>query len=120
MSPFLARRIEHCGIGSDKEGLIIEIARFFRTGTAPVAPEVTVRIFAFMEAAEESKRRGGKPISIENVLKSARDAVRAKADLSNASSKHTVNGFRESNVCNLYSMVKQKPQSHVDSRRLSR
>ena len=50
----------------------MEIARFFRTGKPPVSPEETLEIYAFMEAADESKRQGGVPVSIESVLAKAR------------------------------------------------
>ncbi|MCB1128562.1 MAG: Gfo/Idh/MocA family oxidoreductase, partial [Verrucomicrobiae bacterium] len=39
--------------------LVVEVIRFFRTGIAPVSPEETIELFAFMEAADESKRREG-------------------------------------------------------------
>src|SRR5262245_1036676 len=39
--------------------LVVEVIKFFRTGIAPVAPEETIELFAFMEAAEESKRQNG-------------------------------------------------------------
>lgn len=48
-----------------------EICKFLVTGKPPVAPEVTLEMFAFMEAADESKRRGGAPVSIEETLKAA-------------------------------------------------
>ena len=48
-----------------------EIVRFFKTGKAPVAPEETVEIFAFMTAADESKKRGGTPVTIDSVLAEA-------------------------------------------------
>ncbi len=51
--------------------LVAEIVKFFQTGVAPVSPDETLEIFAFMEAADESKRRGGVPVSIEEVLKKA-------------------------------------------------
>src|SRR6185436_13158629 len=39
--------------------LIVEIIKFFRTKQPPVAEKETLEIYAFMEAADESKRRGG-------------------------------------------------------------
>lgn len=54
------------------QGLVREIARFFRTGEPPVPNEVTLEIYAFMEAADESKRRGGEAVTIEEVLERAR------------------------------------------------
>ena len=55
--------------------LVVEICKFFRSGKPPVLAEETIEIFAFMEAADESKRQGGKPVTIESVL------ARAKAEL---------------------------------------
>lgn len=54
------------------EPLLEEIARFFKTGKPPVSHEETLELFAFMEAADESKRRGGCPVRIEEVMKKAR------------------------------------------------
>ena len=52
--------------------LVAEIIKFFQTGVAPVKPEETLEIFAFMEAADESKRQGGAPVKLKAVLKKAR------------------------------------------------
>jgi predicted dehydrogenase len=48
-----------------------EVCKFFVTGKAPVEPAVTLEMFAFMEAADESKRRGGMPVRLEEVLRAA-------------------------------------------------
>ena len=48
--------------------LVREIMKFFQTGVAPVSPEETIELFAFMEAADESKRRGGQPVKLSVVL----------------------------------------------------
>jgi len=53
-------------------GLIVEIVQFFRTGVVPVSPAETIEIFAFMEAADESKRQGGASVKLETVLEKAR------------------------------------------------
>ncbi len=53
--------------------LVAEIVKFFQTGVAPVKPQETIEIFAFMEAADESKRRGGAEVKIADVLKRARE-----------------------------------------------
>lgn len=55
------------------EPLVREICKFFHTGKPPVAAEETIELFAFMEAADESKRQGGAPVTIESVLKKARE-----------------------------------------------
>ena len=48
--------------------LVREIMNFFQTGIAPVPPEETLEIIAFMEAADESKRRGGTPVKLSEVV----------------------------------------------------
>jgi hypothetical protein len=49
--------------------LVQEIVKFFQTKIAPVSPDETIEMFAFMEAADESKRQGGKPISIAKTIR---------------------------------------------------
>ena len=48
--------------------LLVQIAKFFRTGISPVSPKETLEIYAFMEAADESKRNGGKSILMESIF----------------------------------------------------
>jgi len=49
----------------DKYGpLLREILKFFETGKPPVAPEETLEIIAFMDAAQRSKEAGGKPMKL--------------------------------------------------------
>ena len=48
------------------------IAKFFKTHQPPVSAEETIEIFAFMEAADQSKRQGGSPVALETVLVKAR------------------------------------------------
>jgi predicted dehydrogenase len=57
------------------EPLVVEICKFFKTGKPPVSAEETLELFAFMEAADESKRRHGAPVTLASVLeKAAKDA----------------------------------------------
>ncbi len=56
------------------EPLLNEIVRFFKTGTPPVTAQQTLEIFAFMEAADESKRSGGGPITLASVMEKAQFA----------------------------------------------
>ncbi len=51
--------------------LVVEIAKFFQTHEPPVSPAETMEIFAFMEAADESKRLGGVPVSIAEMIENA-------------------------------------------------
>lgn len=64
--------------GDGYEPLCREIAKFFKTGVSPVSPEETIEIMAFMEAADESKRQGGAPVAIKDVMAKARSAANAK------------------------------------------
>lgn len=57
--------------GGDYAPLIREVMQFFQTGVAPVSAEETIELFAFMEAADESKRRGGTPVNLRDVLQAA-------------------------------------------------
>lgn len=52
--------------------LLVEVCRFFKTGRSPVPEEETVEIFAFMEAADVSKTRGGAEVPLAEVLDRAR------------------------------------------------
>ena len=52
--------------------LVCAIVEFFRTKTPPVSFEEMLEVFVFMEAAEESKRRGGVPVNLAEVLNRAR------------------------------------------------
>jgi hypothetical protein len=44
----------------------------FRTGVVPVRAEETIELYAFMEAADESKRRDGAEVTLKEVLEKAR------------------------------------------------
>jgi len=52
--------------------LVREIIKFFQTGVSPVSPDETIEMFAFMEAADESKRQGGKPVKIAELIEQSR------------------------------------------------
>jgi predicted dehydrogenase len=54
------------------EPLLVEIAKFFKTGKPPVMPEQTIEILAFMQAADESKAQGGRSVTIESVMEKAK------------------------------------------------
>lgn len=60
--------------GGDKHSykpLVEEYLKFFQTGISPVPLETTIELLAFMEAGDESKRRGGAPVTIAEVMKKA-------------------------------------------------
>jgi hypothetical protein len=58
--------------------LLTEIIKFFQTGDPPVKSEETLEICAFMEAAEESKHRNGKSVSLDSIWNQARKNSRNK------------------------------------------
>ncbi len=51
--------------------LLVEAVKFFDTGKPPVSKEETLEICCFMEAADESKRRNGLPVSMKEVWEHA-------------------------------------------------
>lgn len=55
----------------DYTPMLREIIKFFQTKQPPVSARQTLEIYAFMEAAEESKRLGGKKVSLREVLTQA-------------------------------------------------
>jgi hypothetical protein len=63
--------IERSGNFGGYGDLIKEIVQFFKTGKAPVSPEETIEIFAFMTAADESKAKNGASVTLASVLEEA-------------------------------------------------
>lgn len=51
--------------------LLVEILKFFKTGEVPVSPDETLEIYAFLEAATQSKARGGAAVKISEVMSKA-------------------------------------------------
>lgn len=56
--------------------LLMKIVEFFNTGISPVPPEETLEIIAFMEAAEESKNKGGVSVELNHVVQSAKIKIK--------------------------------------------
>jgi predicted dehydrogenase len=65
---FGEKGIASIGVFTGYRPLVVAIVKFFRSGIAPVSNEETIEIYTFMEAADESKRLGGIPISLSEVL----------------------------------------------------
>jgi hypothetical protein len=65
-------------LGKDHEynPLLVKIIEFFNTGVVPVKAEETLEVYAFMEAAEESKLKKGASIDLESVLLKAKRKVK--------------------------------------------
>jgi hypothetical protein len=75
---FGQKGIAHSAGYGGYEPLLKQIVAFFKTGRPPVSPAETLELFAFMEAADASKRAGGAPVTIDSVMQSARAATAAK------------------------------------------
>lgn len=56
--------------------LLVQVVKFFQTGESPVRPEETIEIFAFMEAADESKRQQGRTVTLESVMDKAKASLK--------------------------------------------
>ena len=51
--------------------LVVEIVKFFRSKQPPIAPEETIELYAFMEAADASKRADGATVKVADVVAAA-------------------------------------------------
>jgi hypothetical protein len=60
--------------------LLVEVVKFFQGGEAPVSEQETLEIYAFMSAADESKRKGGAPVKLADVIAKARADAKIKVD----------------------------------------
>lgn len=60
------------------EPLVIEIARFFKTGKPPVSLSETLEMLAFMEAADLSKKNSGAVVKLSDVMEMARIQAQSK------------------------------------------
>ena len=58
--------------------LLFEIVKMFRTGKVPVSAEETLELYAFMEAAEQSAKKGGEDISLKALIEKTRAEIAAK------------------------------------------
>lgn len=50
------------------EHLVWEILKFFKSGQVPVSPAETIELFAFMSAADQSRKMGGRPVSVKDLI----------------------------------------------------
>lgn len=73
---FGEKGVVRVGPYSGYEALLKQIIQFFQSGVSPVSEEETLEIYAFMEAADESKRKGGVAVNLKATLEKARQAVK--------------------------------------------
>jgi hypothetical protein len=50
------------------EHLVVEILKFFRSGIVPIDPKETIELFAFMAAADQSRKEHGSIISLDSFI----------------------------------------------------
>ncbi|MBQ9371390.1 MAG: Gfo/Idh/MocA family oxidoreductase [Thermoguttaceae bacterium] len=55
------------------EPLVREICKFFETGVSPVDKQETINIFAFMTAADMSRKEKGKQVTLEEAIQKAEE-----------------------------------------------
>ncbi|HNR41590.1 MAG TPA: Gfo/Idh/MocA family oxidoreductase [Bacteroidales bacterium] len=70
---FCEKAVVDLGKYSGYNPLLEQVVKFFDTGIPPVSQEETIEIFAFMAAADESRKNGGRPVEISTILQKARD-----------------------------------------------
>jgi hypothetical protein len=58
--------------------LVEQFVKFFDGAEAPVPNQETLELFAFMEAADQSKAQGGVPVKIADVVAKATEEAKAK------------------------------------------
>lgn len=52
--------------------LLLKIIEFFNTGIPPLSREETIEVYTFMEAAQESKNKGGISVRLDHTLRKAK------------------------------------------------
>ena len=67
--------IQDAGPSGGYQPLVVDFCKFFQTGEPPFDPQETIEIFAFMEAADASKAKGGMPVSIAETIAKAKAEV---------------------------------------------
>lgn len=76
--------------------LVIEAVKMFRTGKVPVDPRETIELFAFMAAADESKRLGDKAKQkAEDAKELAKQATEAAKEAQTRREKQAVEAIKQ-------------------------
>jgi predicted dehydrogenase len=73
---FGSKGTQMTGPRSGYDPLLLEVAKFFETRKPPVSADETLEILAFMDAADESKRQGGVPVTLESIRQRAKTPSR--------------------------------------------
>lgn len=78
---FAEKGVEEAGTYEGYEPLVREICKFFETGVAPVSEEETTAIFAFMTAADMSRRAKGASVDLKDAIKAAKAEKRTTVNI---------------------------------------
>lgn len=70
---FTKDKVENVGDYEGYEPLLVEICKFFQTGVAPIDQKESINIFAFMTAADMSRKEKGKSVTLADALKAAKE-----------------------------------------------
>ena len=73
---FCEKKIISAGGYEGYGDLVTVILNFFKTKVIPVSEAETIEVFTFMEASNESKRRGGTPVSMQETLEKGQKEAR--------------------------------------------
>lgn len=75
---FTEKGIKPLGEFDGYQPLVVEIAKFFRSKQAPIAPAESIELYTFMAAADESKKRDGAPVLLRDVMAAAEKEAEAR------------------------------------------
>ena len=89
-APYSCRVFGKDGVANvgDYEGyepLLVEICKFFETGVSPVDKQETINIFAFMTAADMSRKEKGKSVALADAINAAKEEKRATVTITTTS-----------------------------------
>ncbi len=75
---FGEKAIEMTGKYEGYAPLVEQFVKFFDGAPTPVSNQETIELFAFMEAAQQSKEKGGVPIKIADVMAGATEKAKQR------------------------------------------
>jgi len=108
---FAEKGIEEAGTYEGYEPLVREICKFFETGVAPVDPQETINIFAFMSAADVSRVQKGKAVKLADVIEDAKKEERVTVEIKLTSSNEILWNGEEVELESLGEMVTQASEN---------
>lgn len=76
---YTSKAVQAIGTYQGYRPLVVQIAQFFRSKQPPIEAAETIELYAFMQAADESKRQGGAPVQIADVMQQAQDNLKSSA-----------------------------------------